>query len=466
MAKILLLDDEEPIRRVISLHLGKQGHEVVTGEDGQAGLDALGRERFDLILTDLRMPRVSGIELLESMRVENSLIPVIVLTAYATVESAVEAMKLGAADYIGKPPQLDEITIKVNKLLAQQTLVEENVRLKEELQGRFHLKGIVGHSHAINEVIEKAKLLARDPDIDVLLSGESGTGKELVARAIHYHSSRAKFPFVAINCGALPENLLESELFGHEKGAFTGAAAEKKGLFEVAHRGTLLLDEIDTLPLAMQVKLLRALDEREIRRVGAVRNLPIDLRIISASNQDLEQLVEEKAFRRDLYYRLAVATIELPPLRARPGDVPLLINHFLTKFNQVKNKNVSIEPKAISLLEACPWPGNVRELEHLIEVLVVTASSDTITEVSLPEKFRRQISDVKAQTSENALPDDLKAATKSMTMKFEREFILRQLEKHRWNITQTAQAIGLSRAALHTKMKEYGLQTSDPTRQS
>src|ERR1043166_2798019 len=322
MAKILILDDEEPIRRVIALHLGKHGHQVSTGKNGQEGVDLLARERFDLILTDLRMPKVSGAELLKSIRAQGLTLPVIVLTAYATIESAVEAMKLGAADYIGKPPQLDEITIKVNNLLAQQQLVEENRRLREELRGRFELEGIVGHSRAITEVIEKAKLLARDPDIEVLLAGESGTGKELFARAIHYHSARAKFPFVAINCGALPENLLESELFGHEKGAFTGAAAQKKGLFEAANRGTLFLDEIATLPLQMQAKLLRALDEHEIRRVGAVRNIPVDLRIIAASNQDLEHLVEEKLFRRDLYYRLAVATIELPPLRERHGDVP------------------------------------------------------------------------------------------------------------------------------------------------
>ena len=466
MAKILLLDDEESIRRVIALHLGKHGHEVSTGKDGQEGLDLLALERFDLILTDLKMPRVSGMEVLNSIRRQGLSIPVLVLTAYATIESAVEAMKLGAADYIGKPPQLDEITIKVNNLLTQQDLVEENQRLKEELKGRFQLEGIIGRSRAITEAIEKAKLLARDPDIEILLTGESGTGKELIARAIHYSGSRAKFPFVAINCGALPENLLESELFGHEKGAFTGAAGEKKGLFEVAHRGTLLLDEIDALPLQMQVKLLRALDEHEIRRVGAVRNIPVDLRIISACNQDLERLVEEKAFRRDLFYRLAVATVLLPPLRDRKGDVPLLIDHFLAKFNLAKNKALAIEPEAVLRLEAYAWSGNVRELEHLIEVLVVTAPSDLITTASLPEKFRRETSDPRLQTSDSglqteSLPNDLKAATKSMTVKFEREFILRQLERHRWNITQTAQAIGLSRAALHAKMKEYALQTSD-----
>jgi two-component system, NtrC family, response regulator AtoC len=457
MAKILLLDDEEQIRRVIALHLGKRGHEVIAGNDGREGLDHLARSRFDLVLTDLRMPRVSGLELLKAMREDGLSTPVIVLTAYASIESAVEAMKLGAADYIGKPPQLDEITIKVANLLAQQALVEENRRLKEELEDRFHPQGIIGNSHAIKQVIEKVKLLARDPDIAILLMGESGTGKELIARTIHYHSPRAKFPFIAVNCGALPESLLESELFGHEKGAFTGAAAEKKGLFEAAHHGTLLLDEIDALPLPMQVKLLRALDDHEIRRVGAVKNIPVDLRIISASNQDLEQLVEEKNFRQDLYYRLAVATIVLPPLKERHGDLPLLVEHFLKQFNRAKNKTLTIDLEAITRLEAYAWPGNVRELEHLVEVLVVTAGSEVINAEQLPEKFKKPKAAGEIPTHPESLTDDLKAATKSMTAKFEREFILRQLEKHHWNITQTAQAIGLSRAALHTKMKEYAI---------
>lgn len=456
MAKILVLDDEKNTRRVIELHLRKQGHEVSSGKDGREGLQLLARQPFDLILTDLRMPNISGFELLESIRTQGLSVPVIVLTAYATIESAVDAMKLGAADYIGKPPQLDEITIKVNNVLAQQDLRTENVRLKEELKGRFQLEGIIGQSEAIKQAIEKARLLARDPDIAVLLAGESGTGKELMARAIHYQSARAKDPFVAINCGALPENLLESELFGHEKGAFTGAATEKKGLFEVAHRGTLLLDEIDALPLPMQVKLLRALDEHEIRRVGAVRNIPVDLRIISASNQDLEQLVEEKIFRRDLYYRLAVATIVMPPLRERRADIALLIDHFLTKFNRAKNRSILIDSEAAARLEAYDWPGNVRELEHLIEVLVVTTAADVINTKNLPDKFRKSTPAPTKADAEN-LAGDLKAATKQMTASFEREFILRQLEKHRWNVTQTAQAIGLSRAALHAKMKEYAI---------
>jgi DNA-binding NtrC family response regulator len=457
MAKILLLDDEDQTRRVIALHLGKRGHEVITGKDGAEGLDLLARQRFDLVLSDLRMPHVTGMELLKSIRDQGLLTPVIVLTAFASIESAVEAMKLGANDYIGKPPQLDEIEIKVNNLLAQQALIEENRRLKGELEDRFQTEGIIGHSRAIKQVIERVKLLTRDADIAILLTGESGTGKELIARTVHYNSGRAKFPFVAVNCGALPDALIESELFGHEKGAFTGAAAAKKGLFEVAHRGTLLLDEIDALPLPMQVKLLRALDQHEIRRVGGTKNIPVDLRIVSASNQDLESLVDGKTFRQDLYYRLAVATITLPPLREREDDVPLLIEHFLAKFNRAKNKSITIAPDAMAMIERYDWPGNVRELEHLIEVLVVTASSAVIIAAHLPERFTRPKAPGAVPLAAEPITDDFKAATKSMVTSFERDFILRQLEKRRWNVTQTAEAIGLSRAALHAKMKEYAI---------
>jgi DNA-binding NtrC family response regulator len=455
MAKILLLDDEQHIRRVIELHLGKQGHNVISGKDGQEGLDWIARDQFDLIITDLRMPKVTGLELLRAIREQGSHVPVIVLTAFTSIESAVDAMKLGASDYIGKPPQLDEIVIKVNNLLSRQALIKENLRLKEELEDRFQLEGVIGRSPIFKQVIEKVKIFARDPDISILLTGESGTGKELIARTIHYNSPRKRGPFVAINCGALTESLLESELFGHEKGAFTGAAAEKKGLLELAHRGTLLLDEIGAMPSAMQVKLLRALEEREVRRVGATKNIPVDLRIISASNQDLEQLVEEKRFRHDLYYRLGLAAILLPPLRERSDDIPLLADRFLEKFNREKKKSLTINPEVMRVLEAYAWPGNVRELGHLIELLIVTVPSGEITAAYLPDKFKGAKTANTLGGGTEDLGDDLKSATKSVVNRFEREFIIRQLEKHNWNVTKTANAIGLSRAALHLKMKEY-----------
>lgn len=454
MAKILLLDDEAHTRRAIELHLQKQGHMVKTGGDGREGLDLLAGESFDLVITDLRMPRLDGMEILTAIRQQSLPIPVIVLTAFASIESAVEAMKAGAADYIGKPPQLDEITIKVNQLLAQQALAEENRRLKRELEGRFQLEGIVGRSSAIRQVIEQVKVLARDPDISILLSGESGTGKELISRTIHQNSPRARGPFVAINCGALPEALLESELFGHEKGAFTGAASDKQGLLQVAHRGTLFLDEISTMPGPMQIKLLRALEAKEIRRVGGTKNITVDIRIVSASNQNLEKLIETNQFRRDLFYRLGAAEITLPPLRYRAGDVPLLVEHFIGRFNCEKNKQVWIGPETLAMLESYHWPGNIRELEHLIELLVVTVPDGEIASHHLPRKITAPV----AGTSIEDLGEDLKGATKRMTSAFEREFILRELEKHRWNVTRTAQAIGLSRAALYAKMKEYGIE--------
>jgi two-component system response regulator AtoC len=301
------------------------------------------------------------------------------------------------------------------------------------------------------------KLLAGDPDISVLLSGESGTGKELVARAIHYNSPRARAPFVAINCGALPEDLIESELFGHEKGTFTGAVSQKKGLFEVAHRGTLFLDEIGAMPVKTQVKLLRALEEREIRRVGGTTQIPVDLRIISASNQNLDEMVEARSFRRDLYYRLAVAQVALPPLRDRAGDVPLLVNHFLEKFNSEKKKNLTIGSEAMKSLEAYAWPGNVRELEHLVEYMVVTSVSGTISVTDLPEGIRTAPAAQAISVDVKDLSADIKSATKRMTAQFERQFIRRHLDEYQWNVSKAAEAMGLSRSGLHAKMKEYGI---------
>jgi two-component system response regulator AtoC len=451
MARILLLDDEAGVRRAIERHLQNQGHEVATSGDGGEGSALLARQRFDLVITDLRMPRLTGMELLRMMGEQNDATPVIVLTGYGSIEAAVEAMKLGAADFICKPPQLDEITLRVDKLLERQALVAENRRLRKALHERFGFEAIIGRSALLQRLIERAQPLAWDPDISILLTGESGTGKELLARAIHYNSPRAAAPFVAINCGALPQDLIESELFGHEKGAFTGAAGQKQGLFEAAHRGTLFLDEISAMPAATQVKLLRAIEEREIRRVGSTASIPVDLRIVSASNQNLEEMIEQGTFRQDLYYRLAVATLELPPLRERPGDTPLLVSHFLEKFDREKNRRVAVDPAAMALLEAYPWPGNVRELENLVELLVVTSGSGVVTAGDLPARFR-PASDVVVQDG-----DDLKAATERMTAQFESAFIRRQLDKHHWNITQAAEAMGLSRSGLHAKMKEYGI---------
>ena len=456
MAKILLLDDEEQIRRAVELQLKKNGHEVELCENGQEGLDHLSRESFDLIITDLQMPEVTGIELLKSLKEKNITIPVIVLTGFASVESAVEAMRLGASDYITKPPQLDEIRLKVKNILANQELAQENKRLKKELSDKFGFDEIIGKSSVMLELFEKLKPLSNDRNISILLLGESGTGKELVAKAIHYNSPRANKPFVAINCGALPEHLLESELFGHEKGAFTDAKELKKGLFETANHGTLFLDEISAMPLEMQVKLLRAIEEKEIRRVGGTKEIPLDVRFVAASNQDLGELVEEGKFRRDLYFRLAVATVLIPPLRDRQDDICLLAAHFLGKFNKEKGKSVTIDTSVVEILEISDWKGNVRELENLIELLVVTVGSEQITISDLPKHI------VESQNSHGVyMPsneNDLKSATRSVMEKFERRFISDHLIKNHWNVSKTSEAIGISRGALHSKMKEYKIE--------
>jgi len=454
MAKILLLDDDKLIRQAVELHLQNERHEVFTGSDGREGLEFLSRESFDLIITDLKMPHVSGFELLEAIRGKDPP-PVIVLTGFASVESAVRAMKLGAADYIPKPPQLDEITLKVGNLLARQELVAENRRLKAELRGRFEFEGMVGRSPQMKNMLERVRAIAADGNISVLLSGESGTGKELIARAIHYNGPRAGLPFVAVDCGALPEDLLESELFGHEKGAFTDARNLKKGLFETADGGTLFLDEISSMPVRMQAKLLRALESREIRRVGGTVTIPLDIRFIAASNRDLEKLCEAGAFREDLYYRLAVAVVRLPPLRERTGDVPLLAGHFLEKFNREKNRSVTLGADVLNLLEEYRWPGNVRELENTVEIMVTVAASDKPDMSDVPARIRKSVSAAPPESDDPG--GDLKSAVRRMTEKFERDFIRRSLEKNHWNITRTAEEIGLSRATLHTKMNDYGL---------
>ncbi len=453
MANLLLIDDDSQIRRAIELQLTKGGHEVLPCADGQQALEEISVQHFDLIITDLQMPLVSGIELLKALNEKKIEIPVIVLTGFASVESAVEAMKLGASDYITKPPQLDEISLKVEKLLSRQELVEENRRLKSELEDRFQFEGMVGKSPAMLKFFEKLRPLAADGMISVLLLGESGTGKELAAKAIHYNSPRRAHPFIGINCAALPENLLESELFGHEKGAFTDARKQKQGLFEAANFGTLFLDEIGSMSLPVQVKLLRAIEEREIRRVGGTCNIPLDIRFIAASNQDLRKLVAEDKFRHDLFYRLAVANVKIPALRERTGDLRLLAKHFLDRFNHSKKKSVEISAELLKALESHDWQGNVRELENLIELLVVTAQGGNVSVSDLPEN----IVNGSIRFDAANFGSDLKIASKQIVEQFEREFISNHLEKNQWNISKTAKMIGISRSALHAKITEYKL---------
>ena len=451
MAKILVIDDEKQIRRVIELQLSKAGHEIISCANGKEGLDKLADCDFDLIITDLRMPKVTGIELLKELRDRKSKTPVIVTTAFGSVETAVEAMKLGAVDYLSKPLQLVELSLRVEGIFSKVQLIEENKRLKKELVGKFQMGKIVGKSTAMQRVVKQLRPLANDGNISILLIGESGTGKELVSNAIHYNSPRVEESFVAINCAALPDHLLESELFGHEKGAFTDAKELKKGLFEVADRGTLFLDEIASMPMPIQAKLLRAIEEGEIRRVGGTKNIPIDVRFIAASNRDLEKLAEKGEFRQDLYFRLAVAIVKLPPLRNRDGDIRLLTQHFLERFNHKKDRDIGFSPEVFRVLEKHPWQGNVRELENLVELLVVTSNGERVSTSDLPENIGNSLNQ---GVGSFEVGENLKAASRD----FERVFITKYLGENDGNISKTAKVIGISRSALHVKIKDLEIE--------
>lgn len=389
--KILVVDDEENIRTIIKRAFQKEGFTVNGAPSGNEALKELSRTSYDLVITDLKMPDGDGITLLKQI---HSLYPetmVMVITAYASTESAVEAMKAGAIDYIVKPINIEELRIIVRNALEKKILKEENLRLKRELYEKYSFHNLIGKSKKIREIFSLIEKIA-PTNSTVLITGESGTGKELVAKAIHFSSFRKDQPFVSINCGALPENLLESELFGHVKGSFTGAYTDKKGLFEIAHKGTILLDEISEMSLWMQVKLLRVLQEKKIRRVGGTEEKEVDVRIIASTNVDLREKIREGKFREDLYYRLNVIRINLPPLRERREDIPLLVEHFIKIYNQKTGKNIKgIREDALKILESYHWPGNVRELENCIERAIVFETSDQITIDSIDENIRRSV---------------------------------------------------------------------------
>ena len=384
---ILVVDDEKGIRDLLEIVFVKEGYRVETAASCREGLERIEASSPDLVLTDMRMPDGTGFEVLHAVRESSPGTPVVMITAYTTTQTAIEAMKAGAYDYVSKPFDVDQLKIVVGRALERKRLADENVVLRRQVE-RPGFGELVGVSHRMKAVFELVERIARTTST-VLISGESGTGKELIARAIHRRSARAAGPFVSINCGAVPEALLESELFGHERGAFTGAVREKRGLFQDSHGGTLLLDEIGELPLPMQVKLLRALQERVVRRVGGNVEEPIDARIICATNKDLPRMVAEGTFREDLYYRIAVIPFPVPPLRERREDIPYLVRHFLTKIaaeQGIPGKKISAE--AMRRLETHAWPGNVRELENLIERTVALEPSDVITTLSLPYAFQ------------------------------------------------------------------------------
>jgi len=389
-ARVLIVDDEKSMRDLLSITLEKEGYDVETAAGGELAIEMLHRETVDAVITDLRMPKVDGLQVLRAAKEISPDIAVIVITAVASTETAVEAMKLGAYDYITKPFKLDEVNLIVRNALERKRLRDENLYLRRQLETQHRFENIIGKSNRIAEVFDTIRKIADSPST-AMITGESGTGKELVARAIHFNSYRRDKPFMSVNCGAIPEGLMESELFGHVRGAFTGAVSNKVGLFSAAEGGTLFLDEITEIPPLLQVKLLRAIQLREIRRVGDTKDMKTDVRLIAASNRDLEGAVQEGVLREDLFYRLNVIPIQLPPLRERREDIPLLIAHFLQKFSKELGKDArGVTPEAMIVLERYHWPGNIRELENVLERAIVLGGGEMVSVESLPESVRRE----------------------------------------------------------------------------
>jgi len=441
------MDDDDSLRRVMEFSLTEAGHTVRAAKSGEEGLLLFEKHAFDAVITDITMPGMSGMEVLAKIQKSDPSLPVIIITAYGTIESAVLAMKQGAFDYITKPFNRDELLLTLSKAFKMRRLEKENIELRAEVKGRYSFEGIIGSSKTIREVLDLAGRVAAS-DASVLITGESGTGKELLARGIHYNSPRAKGPFVAINCAAIPEGLIESELFGHVKGSFTGAVKDKEGKFELADNGTLFLDEIVDLRIDLQAKILRALQEHEVDRVGGNKPIPVDARVIAATNKDIDRAVKEGRFREDLYYRLSVITLHMPPLRERRDDVPLLVGHFLKKFN--KGSEAHVDAEALSSLTSYGWPGNVRELENVIERASVLKRGDVITRAELPEKLikeKRGVEDIIFNLPENGISlEDL-----------EKSLIVKALEQHKGNQTRAAEYLGITRPTLIYRMEKYGL---------
>ncbi len=445
--RILVVDDEEKLRRVIELHLLSAGYEVDKARSAEDALKLV--DRADMVITDLRLPSMDGLQLLSLIRRQNAVAPVVVMTAFGTVENAVEAMKSGATDFLLKPFSLDHLTAVVQKALEVRALRDENRQLKEELGRRYEFDNITGRSAVMQEIFSTITRVA-PTRATVLLAGESGVGKDLIARAIHFHSPRRDKPFVKINCTALPENLMESELFGYEKGAFTGAAQAKPGKFEQADSGTVLLDEIGDVPASIQVKLLRVLQEREIERLGSNKTLHVDVRVIAATNSDLRAALEQGTFREDLYYRLNVVPISIPPLRARREDIPFLAEHFVKAFSADNGSPVqSITEAGIKKLTEYHWPGNVRELQNVIERSLVLCSGATLDEGDIKLETAPR---PRAQTGEHLLPE-------GMTLdEYEQSIIREALQRAEGNKSQAARLLGLTRNALRYRLAQMGLE--------
>ena len=447
--RVLVIDDEENLRHYLQLILGEAGYQVAIAQDGEEGLAKMQRHAWDIILCDIKMPSMDGMALLKAAKEKGLEGTIIMMSAYGTVDTAVEAMKIGAYDYVSKPFNADEIILTLKKAEERERLREENIRLRDEVQRNYDLEHIVAQSEAMRKVFELIKKVAQHKS-SVLITGESGTGKELVARAIHHNSDRREKPLISVNCGAIPENLLESELFGHVKGAFTDAVKSKRGLFEMAHEGTMFLDEVGELPQNLQVKLLRVFQDGEIRRVGDTQASYVDVAIIAATAKDLASEVKNNRFREDLYYRLNVLPIHIPPLRERKADIPPLVEYFIDIYNRKLGLQIKeVSQGAMERFLQYPWPGNVRELENIIERAMILAEGDTIVFEGLLMHVHE---DVESGPSSSGL--SIKKGAREMEIRLIKE----ALKQTKGNRLRAARMLEISHKALLYKLKDYGLE--------
>lgn len=449
--RILIADDEHLIRESLSFVLKKEGYQVEEASNGREALARNEEKPFDLVITDIEMPEMRGIELLERITQRTPQTFVMIVTAFASIETAIQALRKGAYDYILKPIEFDDLLHRVQKLMDHRAVISENILLRQELSRTYDFDRIIGQSQSMQNVFETIKRVAQS-DGTVLISGKSGTGKELVARAIHYNGARKQKRFVAVNCGAIVDTLFESELFGHKKGSFTGATSDKDGLFKVAEGGTIFLDEVGEIPTHLQVKLLRAIEQKEITPVGRTEPITVDSRIIAATNKDLRQEVEKGNFREDLFYRLNVVEIHLPSLTERPTDIPALANHFLNQYRKQMTKPVKgFSNEAMTVLVNYRWKGEVRELENVIERAVIFCDEDFIQVKHLPEYFRS------TDSSSSMLTPTGSESLKEAARQFERQFIQQTLSEHQYNKEETSKALGISLSSLYRKFEELGI---------
>lgn len=455
-ARILVVDDEESIREFLEIMLKKEGYEITLAEDGIQAKESLAKKSFDMVISDLQMPNMTGIELLKHVKDTSPDIVFMLITAFGTTETAVEAMKMGAYDYITKPFKIDEVRLNIQNALRSKNLEVENRVLKKELNKEYSFQNIIGNSAPMHAIFELIRRVSVTPT-NILVTGESGTGKEVIAKAIHFNGPLKDKPFVTINCGAIPENLMESEMFGHKKGSFTGAVSDKEGLFEVADQGTLFLDEVGELPPSIQVKLLRAIQERIIRRVGATDDMKVEVRIIAATNRNLEEMVQKGTFRQDLFYRLNVINIRSPALRDRREDIPLLATHFLKKYNDRLVKNINgISDEAMEQLKKYDYPGNVRELENLIERTVALEAGATILPESLPPivntpSGRKMASSHEIQVNEDGV--DLE----KVIGQIEKELLIKAIHQAGGVKKKAAKLLGISFRSMRYRVEKYNL---------